>query len=154
MKKTIGILCTTAAAALSVTAAATGSPQSAAACVAGVKKINGATARTFCGPAKARVQVNGKTITYKGGECSKSAFGWSINIGTVVIGTAPKKPDYFGIAARPKAGSQRDGAATLVHLGKGLSALGTTTLKPGLKSGTFTGKVFGEPTRVTASFTC
>jgi hypothetical protein len=35
-------------------------------CVAGVKKINGVSARTFCGPAKASVKLNGKTISLQG----------------------------------------------------------------------------------------
>ena len=52
------------------TAVASDSPQSAAACVPGVKKISGVSARTFCGPAKATVRVNGKTISYSGGTCS------------------------------------------------------------------------------------
>jgi hypothetical protein len=37
------------ATATAATAVASGSPQSAAACVPGVKKINGVSARTFCG---------------------------------------------------------------------------------------------------------
>ena len=153
MTKTFGTLCAAAIVALALTASAVGSSQ-AAACVAGVKKINGVSARTFCGPAKATVRMNGKTIAYKGGQCSKSSFGWSINIGTVVLGPLAKKPEFFGITARAKAGPQTDGAVAIVHLGKDVSVLGTVTLKPGLKSGTFSGKVFGDPTRITGSFTC
>ena len=154
MTKTFGILSAAATVALALTASALGSSQTAATCVAGVKKINGVSARTFCGPAKATIRINGKTIAYKGGQCSKSSFGWSINIGTVVLGPLAKKPEFFGITARAKAGPQTDGAVAIVHLGKGLSVLGTVTLKPGLKSGTFSGKVFGDPTRITGSFTC
>jgi hypothetical protein len=144
-----------AAAALVLAASAFASPQRATSCVAGVKKINGVSARTFCGPAKATVHINGKTVVYKGGECSKSSFGWSINIGTVVLGSLAKKPEYFGITAAPKAGTQANGAVAVVHGGKGLAVTGSTiTLKPGLKAGTFSGKVFGAPTRVTGSFTC
>jgi hypothetical protein len=140
---------------MTVTAAAFAAPQRAAACVAGVKKINGVSARTFCGPAKASVHINGKTVAFKGGECSKSSFGWSINIGTVVLGNLRQKPEYFGITAAPKAGTQSNGAVAVVHAGKGLAVTGSTlTLKPGLKGGTFSGKVFGAPTRVTGSFTC
>jgi hypothetical protein len=140
---------------LTVAASAVASPQHAAACVAGVKKINGVSARTFCGPAKATVHVNGKTIAYKGGACSKSSFGWSINIGTVVLGNLSKKPEYFGITAEPKAGTQGNGAVAVVHAGKGLAVTQSTIkLTAGLKSGTFSGKVFGAPTRVTGSFSC
>ena len=141
--------------ALTVAASAFASPQRAGACVPGVKKLNGVSARTFCGPAKATVHVNGKTVFFKGGECSKSSFGWSINIGTVVLGSLGKKPEYFGIAASPKVGTQANGTVAVVHGGKGLAVTGgAITLKAGLKGGTFSGKVFGAPTRVTGSFSC
>jgi hypothetical protein len=153
MKRLIALVGATAA--LVVAASAIASPQSASSCVAGVKKINGVSARTFCGPAKATVHINGKTVFYKGGQCSKSSFGWSINIGTVVLGNLAKKPEYFGITAQPKSGTQGNGAVAVVHAGKGLAVTSSAiTLKAGLKSGTFSGKVFGAPTRVTGSFTC
>jgi hypothetical protein len=153
MKRLIALLGATAALALAASASA--SSQAASSCVAGVKKINGVSARTFCGPAKATVHVNGNTILYKGGECSKSSFGWSINIGTVVLGNLARKPEYFGIAAQSKSGTQANQTVAVVHAGKGLAVTGAAvTLKAGLKSGTFSGKVFGAPTRVTGSFTC
>jgi hypothetical protein len=153
MKKIIGIL--GVAAALALAASALASPQAATGCVAGVKKINGVTARTFCGPAKATVHVNGKTIVYKGGECSKSSFGWSLNIGTVLLGNLQQKPEYLGLAGKAKAGTQAKATVAVVHAGKGRAiANATVTLKPGLKAGTFSGKVFGEPTQITGSFTC
>jgi hypothetical protein len=142
MKQIIGVFAAVAVFALAASAAA--SPERASTCVAGVKKIGAVTARTFCGPAKATVHLNGKTILYKGGECSKSSFGWSINIGTVVLGNLRQKPDYFGITAQAKAGSQANGAVAVVHGGKGLAVTGSTiTLKAGLKGGTFSGKAFG-----------
>lgn len=120
-----------------------------------MKKINGVSARTFCGPAKATVHVNGKTVFYKGGECSKSSFGWSINIGTVVIGSAKKKPEYFGITtAKASAGAQPKSTVAVVHSNKTYAVIGTVTLKAGLKSGTFSGKVFGSPTKLAGSFSC
>jgi hypothetical protein len=153
MKRLIAIFGATAT--LVLAASAFASPQSASACVAGVKKINGVSARTFCGPAKATVHINGKTVFYKGGECSKSSFGWSINIGTVVLGNLRQKPEYFGITAKSTAGTQTNGAVAVVHAGKGLAVTTSRiTLKAGLKAGTFSGKVFGAPTRVSGSFTC
>ena len=153
MKRIIGVVA--AAALLVVAATAAASPERASACVAGVKKINGVSARTFCGPATATVHINGKTILYKGGQCSKSSFGWSINIGTVVLGSLAKKPEYFGITAASKPGTQGNGAVAVVHGGKSLAVTGSTiTLRAGLKSGTFSGKVFGAPTRVSGSFSC
>jgi hypothetical protein len=76
------------ATALAAIAVASGSPRSTAACVPGVKRINGVPARTFCGPARATVKMNGKTISYSGGKCSKSLGLFSVNIGTVVLGTS------------------------------------------------------------------
>ena len=153
MKQIIGIAI--AAATLALTASAFAAPMHVSSCVAGVKQINGVSARTFCGPAKATIHINGKTVFYKGGQCSKSSFGWSINIGTVVLGNLAKKPEYFGVTAQSKAGTQSNGTVAVVHAGKGLAVTGSTiTLKAGLRSGTFSGKVFGAPTRVTGSFTC
>jgi hypothetical protein len=141
--------------ALTLAASAFASPQHAASCVAGVKKINGVNARTFCGPAKATVRVGGRTVVYKGGECSKSSFGWSINVGTAVLGSLTRKPEYFGLAASAKPGVQTKVTVAVVHSGKAFAvSAGTLSLKPGLKSGTFSGEVFGESTRLTGSFTC
>lgn len=97
------------------TASASGSPQSAAACVPGVKKINGVSARTFCGPAKATVKMSGTTISYRGGKCSKSLGLFSVNIGTVVLGNLRNKPEYFGVTASAKAGVQTRQGVSVVH---------------------------------------
>jgi hypothetical protein len=140
--------------ALAFAASAVAAPKHIAACVSGVKKINGVPARTFCGPAKATVRINGQTVSYKGGQCTKSLAGFSINIGTVVLGALKQKPEYLGITVKATAGAHTDGAVAVNHAGKGLAVLGTVTLKAGLKAGTFTGKVFGAPTRVSGSFTC
>lgn len=151
MKRTIiGV----AVAALAAAAFATTSAQSAAACTDGVTKIGGVQARTFCGPATATVKIGSKTVSYRGGSCSNSSFGWSINIGTVVLGNAKKKPEYFGVTANAKAGSQPKSTVAVVHSNKTYAVIGTVALKAGLKSGTFSGKVFGSPTKLTGSFHC
>jgi hypothetical protein len=151
MKKTIiGV----AVAALSAAAFATTSAQSAATCVAGVKKINGVPARTFCGPATATVKLGSTNVAYKQGACSKSAAGFTINIGTVVLGNLKKKPEYFGITVQATAGAHANSGVAVVHAGKSYAVLGTVTLKAGLKSGTFSGKVFGSPTKIAGSFSC
>jgi hypothetical protein len=142
------------ATALAATAFASGSPRSAATCVPGVKKINGVNARTFCGPAKATVKVNGSTISYKGGECSKSVGLFAVNIGTVVLGNLKNKPEYLGVTATAKAGVQTRQTVAVVHAGKSKSIIGTVTLKPGLKGGTFSGKAFGSSAVISGSFTC
>lgn len=151
MKKTIiGV----AVAALAAAAFATTSAHSAAACTEGVTKVGGSPARTFCGPATATVKIGSKTVSYRGGSCSKSSFGWSINIGTVVLGNAKNKPEYFGVTANGKAGAQPKSAVAVVHASKTYAVIGTVTLKAGLKAGTFSGKVFGSPTKLAGSFHC
>jgi hypothetical protein len=139
---------------LAATALASGSPQSAAACVPGVKKINGVSARTFCGPAKAAVKINGSTVSYKGGECSKSIGLFAVNIGTVVLGNLKNKPEYLGVTATAKPGVQTRQTIAVVHAGKSRSIIGTVTLKVGLKGGTFSGKVFGSSAVISGSFSC
>jgi hypothetical protein len=143
-----------AVAALAAAAFATTSAQSAATCVAGVKKINGVPARTFCGAAKANVKIGATSVAYVQGSCSKSAAGFTINIGTVVIGNLKKKPEYFGITVPAKAGTQANSGVAVVHASKSYAVIGTVTLKSGLKAGTFSGKVFGSPQKISGSFTC
>jgi hypothetical protein len=143
-----------AVAALAVAAFGTASAKSAATCVAGVKKINGVSARTFCGPAKATVKINGSTVSYKGGECSKSIGLFSLNIGTVVLGNLKNKPEYLGVTATAKAGAQTRQTVAVVHAGKSRSIIGAVTLKVGLKGGTFSGKAFGSSAVISGSFTC
>jgi hypothetical protein len=145
---------TPAGTATAATAFAAGSPQNAAACVPGVKKINGVPARTFCGPAKATVRMNGKTIAYRGGKCSKSLGLFSVNIGTVVLGNLRNKPEYFGMTASAKAGVQTRQGVSVVHAGKSRAIVGTVTIKAGLIAGTFSGKVFGSSRIISGSFTC
>jgi hypothetical protein len=157
MKRTtllIGLVALCIGAALAASAMASGSPQAAKACTPGVHKIGGVNARTFCGPAKASVRLGGKTITYKNGECSKSIGLFSVNIGTVVLGNLKNKPEYFGVTATAKAGFQAKQTIAVVHAGKSKAIIGTVTLKAGLKSGTFSGKVFGSPATISGSFTC
>jgi hypothetical protein len=151
MKRTIiGV----AVAAVAAAAFGTTSAQSAAACVAGVKKINSVPARTFCGPAKATVKLGSASVAYANGSCTKSTAGFTINIGTVVIGNLKKKPEYFGITVKATAGAHANSGVAVVHAGKSYSVLGNVTLKAGLKSGTFSGKVFGSPTKIAGSFSC
>jgi hypothetical protein len=149
-----GLIAALTATALAATAFASSTPKAAAACVPGVKKINGVNARTFCGPAKATVKINGSTVSYKGGECSKSIGLFALNLGTVVLGNLKNKPEYLGVTATAKAGTQTRQTVAVVHAGKSKSIIGTVTLKAGLKSGTFSGKVFGSSAVISGSFTC
>jgi hypothetical protein len=157
MKRTIllvGLVALCTGAALTANAFASSSPHGAATCTPGVHKVGGVNARTFCGPAKASVRLNGKAVSYKSGECSNTIGLFSVNIGTVVLGNLKNKPEYFGVTAKAKAGVQAQQAIAVVHSGKSRAIIGTVTLKAGLKSGTFSGKVFGSPKKITGSFTC
>jgi hypothetical protein len=126
-----------------------------AGCVAGMTKVAGVQARTFCGPARATVHLNGKTVIFEGGQCSTGPAGWTVNIGTVVLGTVKAPPEYFGVTAKAKAGSHANQAVALDHAGKGYAITqNTVTLKPGIRSGTFTGTAFGSSSPVTGTFSC
>ena len=150
----IGLIAACAGAAFAATGFASSSPSAVAGCTPGVHKIGGVSARTFCGPAKATVRLGTKTVAYKNGECSTSIGLFSVNIGTVVLGNLKSKPEYLGVTAKAKAGVQAQQTVAVVHGGKSRGLIGTVTLKAGLKSGTFSGKVFGSSTKITGSFTC
>ena len=150
----VGLVLVCATGALMTTVGASGAVKAGAACVPGVKKINGVSARTFCGPAKATVKMNGKTFSYSGGECSKGAGLFAVNIGTIVLGKLKNKPEYFGVAAAAKAGVQPRQTVAVVHAGTSRSIIGTVAIKVGLKGGTFSGKVFGSSTDISGSFAC
>ena len=58
----------------------------------------GVSEETFCGPATAKVQIGGKTLSFSQGNCVKTADYVSVNIGTVVLAqTARHQPNYFGL---------------------------------------------------------
>lgn len=128
------------------------------ACTAGVKTVNGVTYRTFCGPAKAQATIH--TLDYRfdnGGECTKTGSTWSINIGTITIGGAKPKYGYFGITVfSAHAGANTNAPAVAWQLpGRRFALLSATvTLAPGLKKGSFTGKLIGSNQMVTGGFTC
>jgi hypothetical protein len=155
VKRTIATLAAVwTATILSATVSASGAVAGAATCVPGVKAINGVSARTFCGPAKATVNVNGKTISYTGGACSTSIGLFTVNIGTAVLGSLKNAPEYLGVTAKAKAGTQSRQTIAVVHAGKSRAIIGTVTLRAGLTQGTFAGKTFGSTETISGSFTC
>jgi hypothetical protein len=102
--------------------AGTGGPRAlAGACRAGVRKLNGVSAETFCGPATATVHVAGRTFRFAQGNCVKTADYVSVNIGTLMLGqSARRQPNYFGldIGRIPGSGSppaRRDGSYRKRH---------------------------------------
>ena len=150
----VAVVCAIAVAVASVLACAARAGGNVATCAPGVKTVDGASARTFCGPAKATVRLNGKTITYRGGSCSTSVGLFSLNLGTVVLSSVTNAPEYFGVTAKAKAGTQSRQTIAVVHAGKSQGVIGTVTLEPGLRSGSFSGKAFGSTATVSGSFSC
>jgi hypothetical protein len=130
------------------------------ACVAGATTVAGKKATRFCGPASAVAKVGAKTLRFSGGLCKKSGPYFTINIGTTrVTSTANTQPGplpYFGATVFPaESGTYRKQVLTWTIGGKRSSLLGDlVTLKPGLKSGTFSGYVIGSSTKVTGTFSC
>jgi len=129
-------------------------------------KFGGASARAFCGPAKASIHAGGKTFSIRGGACDKTSGWLAVNIGEVVIGqTAKTKPEYFGLAVgRGAVGSgpvaSKDGVyhsavVGFVHQGTGPALRGnaTVTLSHGRTRGTFSATSLDGDT-VTGSFSC
>jgi hypothetical protein len=152
-------------------AAATAAPTRAA-CTPGQSTIDGHSAMTFCGPAKATVRVNGKTYALKGGSCLKTGKYVNLNIGTVVLGAKSQKLPYFsilvgaypganaGTPAAPKDGTYGGGLVVVRVKGKAWDLNGfdkdvKITLKKNRTAGTFTGSTHFSPRiKVTGSFSC
>lgn len=154
------------AAAVAAIAGVAGPASGAAKCHAGVHKFDGSTkARTFCGPARAAVNLGGTIVKFKPGECQKTTKYVTVNIGTIVLGpTSKKKPEYFGLTVgqtpaggkpAPKDGTYDGATIAFEHKNKG-HALGnaTVTLTNGRTRGTFTGTIAGQQGQVTGSFRC
>jgi hypothetical protein len=155
VKRTIATLASVwTATILSATVLASGAVASTTSCVPGVKAINGVSARTFCGPAKATVKMNGKTISYTNGACSTSIGLFTVNIGTVVLGTLENAPEYVGVTAKATVGTQSRQTIAVVHAGQRQAIIGVVTLRAGLRQGTFPGKAFGSTDLISGSFTC
>jgi hypothetical protein len=147
-------------------AGAVGPRALAGACQAGVRKVNGVSAQTFCGPATATVHVAGRTFRFAEGNCVKTADYVSVNIGTVMLAqTAKRQPDYFGLdigripgSGSPPArkdGSYRSGTVlTVEYADQTYDVLaGVATLTGNRTQGTVSGKTFsGQP--LTGTFHC
>ena len=128
-------------------------------CTAGVKTVGGVTYRTFCGSAKATVVTKTQTFRFAGGECSKSGGAFSVNIGTITLPPGKPKYTYFGVAVfNTHAGtfSKPAPAVTWQLPGgrRGSLLYATVTIAPGMKKGSFTGKLLGTNETAHGSFTC
>ena len=175
-RSAFAVIVTALVATLGLAGAAVGGAGVASSCTPGVKTIRGFQARVFCGPAKARVSVNRKTFTIENGVCERHATYFLVNIGTVVTGTGRNRPrlPYFGLImgrspaySDPvvnKPGTYRKGLITVngrsVQVDLHNEADLRITLRPGLRSGTFSATkpaspIYGMPSyEVKGSFTC
>jgi hypothetical protein len=136
------------------------------ACKAGVRKVDGVSEETFCGPATARVSLGGKKLTFVQGNCVRTIDYVSVNIGTLTFAqSARHQPNYFGLdigripgSGSPPArkdGSYRKGTVlTLEYGNKSYDVLaGVATLKGDRTRGTVSGKtVTGQ--LLTGTFDC
>ncbi len=150
-----------AAAALVLALPATASAK----CKPGVHKYGTGRARTFCGKAKATVSIGGHKSTLKGGSCRRMSQGFTLNIGTILLGVdSPKRPDYFGISIgrpaystpAPKDGTYTGNSAiafVLKHKKYGVLKP-TVTLTSGRTKGSFSGTLLGSGAPVSGTFSC
>jgi hypothetical protein len=130
------------------------------ACTPGMSKVGGKPARTFCGTAKVVAKIGTKTFSFTGGECTKTATYFTLNIGTIVINPVanakPGKLPYFGMTVTPgDSGVHLSQALSWVSSGKRYSVYANSvTLKTGLKKGSFNGHALPGGGKVTGTFTC
>ena len=140
----------------------------AAACTPGATKIGGKKATRFCGKARADVRIGGKTYRFREGRCDRTGKFFTVNLGTVVLGSAKQKEPYFGLAVgrfpggsaatKPAAtdGTYTDGVVVIRVGGKAYDLnRPTVTLKWRRTGGTFSGRAaFGSPLSVFGVFKC
>src|SRR5262245_6405909 len=161
-----------AASALALTGVSSGATNIST-CTAGMTTVGGNSARVFCGPAKATVQVAGKTIHYSGGSCERTGKYLALQIGTVVLGVKKnQKIPYFSVligkypgAFAGNSAAGKDGTYTggLVSVRgpagtwdlNGYDKSVKVTLKGNRSRGTFTGNTYFSPhTHVSGKFSC
>jgi hypothetical protein len=144
-----------AVAAVAPLAAASPSTARRVACTAGVQTVAGVSYRTFCGPAKASAHAPGLLFGFKDGGCTISGGFFTINIGTITLGSSPPKYAYFGITVFGKRqGTYKNAAVAWQEPGKRYGLMKTTVrLKAGLTGGTFQGSLLGGGS-ATGSFSC
>lgn len=124
-------------------AAVDASSTSSAACKPGQSKVGNTIVTSYCGPAKATLTYLGRTVTYKGGSCTKVS-GFFLHIGRkVAIGPPNPKLRYFAVALYgAKDGTHKQFNVTWVGPpAAGAVSRGTLRLQGGLSRGSFSGQV-------------
>jgi hypothetical protein len=137
-------------------------------CKPGAAKVDGKKATHFCGKAQANVRIGGKTYHFREGRCDRTGKFFTVNLGTVVVGSAKQKLPYFGLAvghfpggsaaAKPASGdgTYTDGVVVIRLRGKAYDLTRPTViLKWHRTGGTFSGRAaFGSPVYVFGVFKC
>jgi len=157
---------------LAVSAGAGHAQTARAACTPGVRTVAGHNARVFCGPARATVRVGTKTLRFSGGECTRGAKWFNLNIGTVVLAARTQPLPYFAVAVGQYLGANpgspaatKDGTypkGLVVTRAPGvvadLNGYATTNVKVTLSrhrtAGTFSGTTQFGGVHVSGSFSC
>ena len=124
---------------------------------------DGGKARTFCGPARARLQVNANQTHFRqGGRCRRKPKSVKVRLGTRVLRDGNKPlPGYFALTAgrrgKPAAkdGSYENPVIRYVNDGaRHKLSNATVTLQDNRTRGTFTGFLKGPGGTVTGNFHC
>jgi hypothetical protein len=159
------LLISAVAAAATIAAAAADARAASAACTAGNTTYQGVRARVYCGSASAVVKVGSRTLTYRGGSCTRTATAVELGIGTLILDSKQPKtlPRAFAISVgrifgigKPAAkdGSYRSVIVAYVDAGKRYAAMqGSAVLAGGRTRGSFTAKLFTGET-ISGTFRC
>jgi hypothetical protein len=137
----------------------------AAKCKPGTHKYGTGQARTFCGKASVTITMGAQKTTLKGGNCVRTKGGFTLNIGTILLGVdSPNRPNYFGITAGKPAFAKpapKDGTYTgnvvvsfVIKHKRGSLVMPTITLKSGRSKGSFNGKVLQGGSAAAGTFSC
>lgn len=138
-------------------AVASGGSGSVQACKPGVRSVGKSLVRTFCGPAKASLTVGSKRQAFRQGSCTRLQATFTINVGTITIGKATPKYDYFGISV---AGANHDGNYPRAAIGWAYHGRRYAVYNASLKlagnrtRGTFSGRIVGSKASAKGSFSC
>lgn len=116
--------------------------------------LNGFETHNHCGPATASVTLGSKTDQITGGSCATNAAGYSVSIGTQLLGspTTAQEPDLLIITVNPTTGGGSI-SSVVAHTHWVLNAH-PVVFGTGKLSGTFTGVSALTGAKAHGSFKC
>src|SRR3954447_6367503 len=117
-------------------------PTHAKGCKPGLQTEKGITVQVFCGHARGKLELAGKTYKFGGGSCTRTSGVLSVNIGKRQIGPAAPKFSYLGVTAPPRDGTFTHNIAigwTLIHGKSGVLESGKVTVSGNVAKGSFKG---------------